>query len=188
MAQDGGGSASRRDPATTHDAALIRRLDRALLQMRRTVVRPETNAVPIPALRHPVDLAKVMACLAVSDLQGLSEPPGPVTVKDVALALGLEHSTASRLLAEAESEGLVHRATDPNDRRRTAISLTPTGDVVVSQSSAIRAWAIDLMLAEWNPSDLATFAELIERFTATIDARADSVIEAAQRHFGAAED
>lgn len=184
MAQQQRGSDDPMPRTTTHDPALIRRVDRALLQMRRRVVRPETNSVPIPALEHPVDFAKVMACLAVSDLQGLADPPGPVTVKDVALALGLEHSTASRLLAETAAEGFVHRTTDPADRRRTVVTLTTTGDMVVTQSSEIRAWAIDLMLAEWASTDLQTFAGLIERFTETIDARAETVIAQAQEHFG----
>lgn len=183
MPQDQQGAEGPAQQAPKHDPALIRRLDRALLRMRRTVVRPETNSVPIPALQHPVDLAKVMACLAVSDLQGLDDPPGPVSVKNVALALGLEHSTASRLLAETEAEDLVHRTTDPGDRRRTVVTLTATGDIVVSQSSAIRAWAMDLMLARWDPAELRTFAELIEKFTETIDARAESVIDATQEHF-----
>lgn len=169
--------------APAHDPALIERLDRALLRMRRTVVRAGTNAVPIPALQHPVDLAKVLACLAVCDMAALESPPQPVTVKDVALALSLDHSTASRLLAETEAEGLVRRTTDPVDRRRTIVSLTGTGDMVVSQSSAIRAWAIDLMLAEWDSAEMDTFAELIEKFTQTIDTRADAVIRAAQEHF-----
>ena len=168
---------------TTHDPALIGRLDRALLRMRRTVVRPETNSVPIPALQHRVDLAKVMACVAISDLQGLDDPPQPVTVKDVAVALGLEHSTASRLLAETAAEGLIQRSTDPADRRRRVVELTDTGDMVVSQSSAIRAWAIDLMLAHWDPAELHTFAVLVEKFTSTIDARSEAVIRATFDHF-----
>jgi len=183
MAQDQDCSDVVPSRAITHDPALIERLDRALLRMRRTVVRPETNSVPIPALQHPVDLAKVMACLVTSDLQGLDDPPRPVAVKDVAFALGLEHSTASRLLAEAEAEGLIQRSTDPADRRRTVVQLTHTGDVVVAQSSAIRTWAIDLMLAKWDPADLSTFAELVEKFTSTIEARSEAVIQAAVEHF-----
>ncbi len=183
MAQQQGPADAAPLQATIHDPALIERLDRALLRMRRTVVRPETNSVPIPALQHPVDLAKVMACLVISDVRGLDDPPQPVTVKDVALALGLEHSTASRLLAETEAEGLIQRGTDPADRRRTVVQLTSTGDVVVAQSSAIRAWAIDLMLAEWDPTELHSFAELVEKFTSTIDARSEAVIRATAEHF-----
>ncbi len=169
--------------ASTHDPAVIARLDRALLRMRRTVVRPEVTSVPIPALQRTVDLAKVMACLAIGDLQGLQEPPRPVTVKDVAAALELEHSTASRLLTEAEAEGLILRSTDPSDRRRTVVELTAGGQAVVQQSSAIRGWAIDAMLSEWSAPDLATFTELIERFSATIESRSGVVLRDALQRF-----
>jgi DNA-binding MarR family transcriptional regulator len=166
-----------------HDPAIIDRLDRALLRMRHTVVRPEITSVPIPALRRAVDLAKVMACLVIADLQGLEDPGRPVTVKDVAAALELEHSTASRLLTETEAEGLVVRSTDPTDRRRTVAALTSTGQAVVEQSSAIRAWAIDTMLSEWSSQDLAAFTELVERFSATIESRSDVVLRAAIQRF-----
>lgn len=166
-----------------HDPAVIERLDRALLRMRRTVVRPEITSVPIPALGRTVDLAKVMACLVIADLQALEDPAPPVTVKDVAAALELEHSTASRLLTEAEAEGLVIRRTDPTDRRRTVAELTSTGQAVVEQSSAIRAWAIDAMLSEWPATDLTAFTELVERFSATIETHSEAVLRAALQRF-----
>ena len=174
------GSAS---SARAHDPAVIERLDRALLRMRRTVVRPEITSVPIPALQRAVDLAKVMACLVIADLQDLEGPHRAVTVKDVAAALELEHSTASRLLTETEAEGLIVRSTDPTDRRRTVVELTATGQAVVEQSSAIRVWAIDSMLSEWPSQDLATFTELVERFSATIESRSEVVLRAAIQRF-----
>jgi DNA-binding MarR family transcriptional regulator len=169
--------------ALAHDPGVIARLDRALLRMRHTVVRPEITSVPIPALQRTVDLAKVMACLVIADLQGLEDPTRPVTVKDVAAALELEHSTASRLLSETEAEGLIVRSTDPTDRRRTVAALTSTGQAVVEQSSTIRAWAIDTMLSEWSATDLAAFTELVEKFSATIEARSETVLRAAVQRF-----
>ncbi len=162
-----------------HDPETLQRLDRALLRMRRSVVRPEIVAVPIPALDHSVDLAKVMACLAVSDLHALAEPHPTVTVKDVAAALELDHSTASRLLVDMQAEGLIERSSDPADRRRTVVDLTPTGEAVVRESSSIRTWAIDMMLAEWSEADLAEFTRLVERFGATIESRMPGVLQAA---------
>ena len=97
--------------------------------------------------------------------------------------LSLEHSTASRLLAEAEAEGLVERSTDPTDRRRTQVRLTGTGDAVVQQSSAIRTWAFDAILAEWDTEQLRTFTELVEKFSDTIEERSAAVIHAAMAHF-----
>jgi DNA-binding MarR family transcriptional regulator len=163
----------------SHDAALIERLDRALLRMRRTVVRPQTAEVPIPALGRTVDVAKIGACLSIADLESLNDPAEPVTVKDVAAALNLEHSTASRLLADAEAEGLVTRSPHQTDRRRTVVQLSETGRAVVEQSATIRGWVMDAFLAEWTATELSTFADLVERFSTTIEARGDAVIAAA---------
>ena len=166
-----------------HDPALIERLDRALLRMRRAVVRPESTSVPIPALQRTVDLAKIMACLAISDLQDPDDAMRPVTVKDVAAALALEHSTTSRLLADTEAEGLIRRTTDSQDRRRTVVHLTETGHAVVEQSATIRAWSIDALLAEWTPEELSSFTDLIEKFSATIATRSDHVMAAGIQRF-----
>ncbi len=161
----------------THDAALVERLDRALLQMRRTVVRPPTAQVPIPALQRTVDVAKVAACLAVGDLEALDDSAVPASVKDVAAALSLEHSTASRLLVETEAEGLIARTVDPRDRRRTVVHLTDTGRAVVAQSVSIRTWAMDAFLSDWSARELRDFTELVEKFSASIAARHDEVID-----------
>lgn len=170
--------------APSHEAEVIERLDRALLRMRRVVVRPEITSVPIPAAGRTIDIAKVMACLAIADLAQPEDHVAPVAVKDVAATLALEHSTTSRLLAETETAGLVRRRTDPADRRRTTVELTATGRAVVEQSAAIRTWAIDNLLSGWEPADVVTFTELIERFTATIDARIPDVVAAAVHRFG----
>lgn len=184
MDERSGADARAAGRSLTHDPAQLERLDRALLRMRRTVIRPESTAVPIPALRRTVDLAKVLACLAISDLQGPDDPRRPVAVKDVAIALTLEHSTASRLLAETEAEGLIDRSTDASDRRRTVVHLTPTGEEVVAQSSAIRTWSIDAILSQWSPDELSAFTALIEKFSDTIEERSQSVLRAALEHFG----
>ena len=67
--------------------------------MRRAVVRPgEHLGCRFQALQRTVDLAKIMACLAISDLQDPDDAMRPVTVKDVAAALALEHSTSQSTL------------------------------------------------------------------------------------------
>ncbi len=167
----------------THDPVLVERLDRALLRLRRSVARPDVQSVPIPVLGRAVELAKVLACMAVSELSD-EDPSAPVvTVKDVAAALELEHSTASRLLGDAEADGLISRSNDLGDRRRTRVELTDSGRAVVLQSTRIRTWALDAVLAEWDAHDVDAFAGLVERFSATIHDRAELVHEGALRRF-----
>ena len=71
------------------------------------------------------------ALLAVRGHDG----PGPASVSDVATALGLRLHSATELLVRTERAGLLHRGTDPGDRRRTVCTLTPDGERVLSALS-----------------------------------------------------
>ncbi len=165
-----------------HETESVARLDRALLSARRAVSLPEIAALPLPELDRSLDPAKALACMAIADLMQ-DQPDRTVTVKDVAAALTLEHSTASRLLADTEALGLLRRASDPQDRRRTSVSLTPTGQHVVEQIVAIRNWALSEVLADWQDADLLRFAELIEGFTQALRSNLDRVILQASDRF-----
>jgi DNA-binding MarR family transcriptional regulator len=170
--------------ATAHDPAVIEQLDRAFLRLRRMVNKPGAATLPLASVGRRIDLAKVMACQAIADA---AEPPcgGDVpTVKDVAVALDLEHSTASRLLGEAEVEGLVVRGTDPTDRRRTTLALTETGRMVLRESAMLRCGLIDELFAEWDPNDVETLATLLGRVTATLSTKLPTSMDEALDRLG----
>lgn len=112
----------------------VRRLDQALQGMRRVVLRPPGMSLPIPALGRSVDLSKILACEAIADLSA----EGEATITDVAHALQLERSTTSRLVGEAEEEGLVTRAAHPEDRRRVLVEVTPLGRDVIAFTHGLR--------------------------------------------------
>jgi len=57
----------------------------------------------------------VIACLVRS---------GPRTLTDLSRTLGMSHSTASGIVDRLESRGLLRRAEDASDRRRTQIQVT----------------------------------------------------------------
>ena len=83
-------------------ALSVARVDHAMQGMRRLVTRPPSASVPVPGLGRPVDLSKVLACEALAELSR----GGPVTITDLSTAMHLERSTVSRLVGEAEAEGL----------------------------------------------------------------------------------
>lgn len=151
------------------------RLDHAILNVRRVMIKPPAASIPIPELGHSVDFAKVHA------LMSISEADGSCTVKDVAAALGLDHSTASRLLGDAESDGLVRRHSDPSDRRRTIVQLTSKGRTVVSATSTLRCRAIDAVFADWSVEDLDTLADMLQRMARTFSERAPEVLASLDR-------
>jgi DNA-binding MarR family transcriptional regulator len=63
---------------------------------------------------------------------------GPLRVGDLAAALAIHPSTATRLCDRLVGRRLVRRAVDPGNRRVTTISLTPAGRDVVDDVTAVR--------------------------------------------------
>jgi len=161
-----------------HNPEVIASLDRCLRQLRRLTLRPPLTSVPVAALGRSIDFSKVLACLAVSE-----HPGGRPTVAELAHALNIEHSTASQLVSESEIDGLVTRSPDPTDRRRTIVSLTETGEAVVTESTAVRSFALDLMFSEWPAADLNNLAELLERLIDTCSLRFNEVLAALPTRF-----
>ena len=169
-------------PATEHlSDPLIDSLDKAFRRLRRSMVKPPAATVPVPALGRRLDVAQVFACTAIWDL---SESQSTVTVKDVAAALGLEHSTVSRLLGEAEAGGLISRGVDPDDRRRTSITLTHFGQLAAQHSLSMNRYFTRVLLSDWDRSEVEQLTKLMTRLATTVDERMESLHERAMIEFG----
>lgn len=151
--------------------AVLTDLDHTMLRLRRLMTRLPTTSLPVGGLNRSVDLAKVVACEAIGEL-GVDHDA--VTVKDVANALGLDQSTLSRLLAEAETEGLVERSPHPDDRRRVVVSLTPTGVMAVEGAARARTCLLGYLVDSFSDDDLRTLAGLMDRLAASVDQRLTS--------------
>ena len=162
-----GDFSTERLPLPPHHETLAR-LDRSLLALRHVLVRPVTTELPIPSLGRSVDFTKVMACEASALL---ARAEGPVTVKSLAATLHLDHSTMSRVLADAEADGLVVRGSDPADRRRTTVELTDDGRALVADGTTMRTWFMGQLLDDWSADDIDTLATLLERAVSTFDSR-----------------
>ncbi len=147
---------------------LLDTVDKTFRRLRKATVRPPSAQLPMPCLGHPLDMSKIFACNAVADL---SEQVSPVSVKDVALALELEHSTVSRLLGEMEDDGLLTRGVDPGDRRRTTVALTTLGSEVVNDATTASRFFTRLLLADWTKGEVEELAHVLNRLAATIHDR-----------------
>lgn len=51
--------------------------------------------------------------------------------------LGLKHNSAVELVDRCEQQGLLHRTTDPNDRRRVRLEVTRRGQEVLDRLSQV---------------------------------------------------
>ena len=75
---------------------------------------------------------------------------GPRTIADLAAALVMDRSTLGHLLRPLQKRGLVHLAASPEDRRRTAITLTPAGTTLLAAARPLWADAQRRFLAHYG--------------------------------------
>lgn len=69
---------------------------------------------------------------------------GPMDAVTLARSEGLKPQSLTRLLVRLEDEGLIERPTDPEDRRRQRIGVTPTGAAALGQAMLQRReWLAD---------------------------------------------
>jgi DNA-binding MarR family transcriptional regulator len=62
---------------------------------------------------------------------------GPRTINELAAELALDRTTMGRNIRPLERDGLIMLTTDPNDRRRRALSLTDLGRTRLAEARAL---------------------------------------------------
>jgi DNA-binding MarR family transcriptional regulator len=140
----------------------LERLDHALLKLRRMWDAPA-------GIEHEgriVDGSTLLVCLAVEEHRVAESDGGvlEVGVLEVATALGVAHSTASRLVSRAVEAGMAARQRSVADPRRVSLELTADGGRLVGAARAFRTARLDAALAPWPRADVRALAELLDRF------------------------
>jgi DNA-binding MarR family transcriptional regulator len=90
---------------------------------------------------------------------------GPKTLGELAAAEQVRPPTMSRLASEMERAGVARKVTDRNDARVVRVHATPRGLRALSRGRAMRIEAIEGLLSELDPDDLAN----VERAVGTIE-------------------
>ncbi len=93
---------------------------------------------------------------------------GPIAGTEVARQLGVDQSTASRQIRPLEDAGLITRTTDEADRRVAWLEATADGRAVLDRIHGQRRADAELVLADWSDEDVASLAQLLERFKASM--------------------
>lgn len=107
----------------------------------------------------------VQVCLAIVRGQDAGVE---VTVGWVADELGIEPSTASRLVAQTIGSGFIQSAPDPGDRRRLMLDLTAAGIRLVHDARQFQRQIFDELTASWDPADREGFARLFIVFAGDV--------------------
>lgn len=103
------------------------------------------------------------AIMVLEAVAATAQTSEDVSVSDVAHQLGIDHSGASRFVAAAVDDGHLRRTASAADRRRAALTITPTGNWLLADA---RAWQEDVftrLTAAWDRADAAQFADHLRR-------------------------
>ncbi len=106
-------------------------------------------------------------------VDAIDQQPGAAGVGEVAAALAVDPSVASRRVASAVAAGLVERVADPDDGRRTVLVVAPAGRRWSDQVAGHRRAWFAAALAGLSPGDRARFAELLTAFVDGLDTAFD---------------
>ncbi len=91
---------------------------------------------------------------------------GPQRVADLATALAVDRSTATRMCDRLVRKHLVTRRRATDDRRSVRISLTPTGGQLVADVSRRRRGEIQKIVRRIPTSQRALMVEALQEFSA----------------------
>lgn len=96
-------------------------------------------------------------------LEALAAASAPLSVSEIADAVGVDQPRASRLVQQAAQMGLVRREADADDARRTRVALTDNGLAIVRGFRGERRTAIDSALASFTDAERAELARLLTK-------------------------
>ncbi|MDE0546466.1 MarR family winged helix-turn-helix transcriptional regulator [Microbacterium sp. C7(2022)] len=96
-------------------------------------------------------------------LEALAVASDPLTIGEIADAVGVDQPRASRLVQQSVELELVRREVDPDDARRTRVALTEAGRSAVQAFTGGRRAAIDTALASFSEAERADLARLLTK-------------------------
>jgi DNA-binding MarR family transcriptional regulator len=97
------------------------------------------------------------------------ERHGPMTPSEVAARERIQRPTATRVLARLEDAGLVQRTPDPQDRRSSLLTVTPSGHELLDELRTRKTAFLAERLERLSPDERATLdraADILERMLA----------------------
>ncbi|WP_315094608.1 MarR family winged helix-turn-helix transcriptional regulator [uncultured Cellulomonas sp.] len=90
---------------------------------------------------------------------------GALQVNDIAHALRVDISVASRQVSQLVEDGLVERAVDDDDRRARTIRLSPAGRSLAVEIGAALDVRVHELFADWSVHDLSAATATLSRLS-----------------------
>lgn len=99
---------------------------------------------------------------------------GTSRMRDLADALRVDASTATRTVSRLVDAGMVERVPDPDDARGVLVSLSERGLAAHTQMAERRRLLFDQVFVGFQPQELTLLADLLERLVAGVDAAVEA--------------
>ncbi|NLV80916.1 MAG: MarR family transcriptional regulator [Rhodococcus sp.] len=96
---------------------------------------------------------------------------GPMSIGQLSEAFGLDTSTVNRQTAALIKSGLAERIPDPDGGIARKFRITDHGSRRLEHDRSEAISALDRIMADWEPEDVAAFARYLERFNTDIESR-----------------
>ncbi len=143
------------------DESDLMRISTTLGQMRMLVGRRLIGRMALENVAPELDLSD----LDVLGLVPRDAPEGTgFAIGDVARAMRVDPSRASRIVTSLTERGFLRRVSDQSDARRTMLCRTPEGDRIFAEIRRIKLDVLAEVLADWTAEERAVFGVLFERF------------------------
>ena len=90
--------------------------------------------------------------------------------------VGVDDTTATRLVDRLEAMGVAERRSEPGDRRATTVGLTEAGEELVAGIAAQRQLFFCDVLAALEPDERAELVRLTSKAAAALEARSEALV------------
>jgi DNA-binding MarR family transcriptional regulator len=121
----------------------------------------QTRLVGVGKARNSMDRA---AYLLLNRL----DQEGPMGVKALAEAMGIDSSTVTRQVAPLVDTGLVKRTSHPEDGRAVVLALSPRGRGRLDEVRDSRRQLMAQVTGAWTTQEREIFTELLVRFNVSL--------------------
>jgi DNA-binding MarR family transcriptional regulator len=121
-----------------------------------------------PGLARQLTPSKLRALTLLAD--------GGLRIGELADGVGVDDTTATRLVDRLEAMGVAERRSEPGDRRATTVELTTAGEELVAGIAAQRQLFFCDVLATLEPDERAELVRLTSKAAAALQARSEALV------------
>lgn len=143
-------------------------LDECLSRINAVRQRPAWRRRVLADLKFVKSLSELRVLRAVERRTTANASP---SVRDVAEEMGIEHSTASRAVANTVEVGFLVKSNDSDDQRRCVLTFTDQGRQALVEATERRREVVAESASSWTLTEIESLTSLLTRLVHDFEAR-----------------